>query len=369
MHKNLQYRKMEGIFLMENSIMKADNKLAQELSYISKWAGCCDEIVQAGGGNTSVKSEGGLMLIKSSGYQLSEVTEEQGFSEVNYERICEYMSTGSFSPDDEQKLLAEALIGGKRPSIETFLHSITKRYTIHTHPLCATMLLVRRGGMDILKELFPSAVTVNYATPGIKLAHKLYEAVKKYGRTDIIFLENHGIIVSADSAEEAVKLHFQVISAINSVLGISNEMYELNCRLFDIVNSFNKSSIVYRCRSAEINKCIEAAKGGEWLYKFSPDCVVYCGGSFAVIRENDDAKKVIFEYTEKFGLPKVIIAGGTAFVTAETIKKAKEIECVLDFTAQIFLHEKDNAPHTLDNEETGFLLKWDSEKYRSSIKN
>ena len=346
--------------------MKINEKYAAELSYISKWTGSCEDIVQAGGGNTSVKQDENVMLIKSSGYALSDVTASEGFSVVDHGMINEYLA-GGVSVTMEQDILKKSLIYGKRPSIETFLHSITKKYTIHSHPLSVTMLAVQKGGMDILAQLFPKAVFVEYAVPGMILAEKLYDAMMHCSCTDIIFLQNHGLIVSADTMQGAVKLHKDVIIKINEYLGVLSEEYLLNCRLFDAINSFDNELIVYCCSNEYIKRALCISGGKEWIYKFTPDCIVYCGGGFAVIKKDDDIEKCIKDFIEKNGMPKVIIIGEYVFVAAENLKKAKDIESVLSFTAKIFVNTKGELC-TLNDSETEFILNWDSEKYRRSLK-
>lgn len=347
--------------------MNVNENNAAELSYISKWAGCCEDIIQAGGGNTSVKQDDKIMLIKSSGYSLSDVTPCEGYSIVDHSLINEYMN-GDISNSMEQEILTRSLIDGKRPSIETFLHSMTKKYTIHTHPLCVTVLAARKDGMDILKQLFPGAVTVGYATPGLALAKKLFEAAKANVGSDIVFLQNHGLIVSGDTVKDAIDLHKTVIEKINVYLGLSSESYLLSCRLFEVINSVNKNMIVYHTDNEYVRQALNISEGKEWEFRYSPDCIVYCGGKFAVIENNENAEKVLLAHIDKNGFPKVIICGQNVFIAAENIKKAKDIESVLSFTAKIFLCEKDNDVNVINEKETDFLLNWNSEKYRRSLK-
>ena len=50
---------------------------------MSKYAGMREDLVQAGGGNSAVKLEDGKMVIKASGYQLADVTENEGYAIVD----------------------------------------------------------------------------------------------------------------------------------------------------------------------------------------------------------------------------------------------------------------------------------------------
>lgn len=347
--------------------MFVDKNNAKELSYISKWAGCSEDIVQAGGGNTSVKQENGYMLIKSSGYSLSDVTDSEGYSVVDYKMIMDLLD-GKDKGCDDKSVLSQALVYGKKPSIETFLHSMTKKYTIHTHPLCVTMLAVRKNGMEVLKELFEDAVTVGYAVPGFELSKMVYEAVKEKGRCDVIFLKNHGLIVSSDTMCGAVELQEQIITRINSYLGIDSEDYLLSSELFKEINALNENMIVYLCDNQYVSRALEISGGKEWVYRYSPDCIVYCGGSFASVDDIKHIPTILSDYTEKNGLPKIILVNNKAFVVAENMRKVKETEGVLIFTAKIYISEHQNDICTLGKTETDFLLNWDSEKYRRTIK-
>lgn len=346
--------------------MDNTEKKLSELSLISKFAGQSEELVQAGGGNTSVKLDENRMFIKASGFQLSEVTDSSGYSLVSYKKICDIFEDGKPDPAQEKAILDSVLIDGKRPSIETFLHSVTSDYTIHTHPLGVSMLACRKDGMDILKELFPDSVTVGYDTPGIRLANIYFDSIKEQGVSSRIFLKNHGLIISADSAKEAIALTTDTIVRINDYLGLDSKPYLIGCKLFMSLSELDTGCIAYYCESEDIRKAIEIS-GGAWDYEYSPDCVVYCSGKFLVLNASSDFTEEIKSFTEKYGLPKVIIADGLAFTIAPTLKKAKDIESVLRFTARIFISESAHDADRLDSKEIGFLLNWDSEKYRSSL--
>ena len=63
-------------------------KIMDELKAISKYAGMREDLVQAGGGNTSVKISDERMYIKASGCQLADVSMESGSALVNPKKNC-----------------------------------------------------------------------------------------------------------------------------------------------------------------------------------------------------------------------------------------------------------------------------------------
>ena len=155
--------------------------MINELIKISKYAGMREDLVQAGGGNSSVKLGSHEMLIKASGCLLGEMGESFGYSKVDYAIIANFLEEHSainISEEDGKACLYSAILEGKRPSIETFLHSITDKITLHTHPATVNVLTSRKGGMNTLQKMFQDALFVDYATPGIKLAQMYYSQYK-----------------------------------------------------------------------------------------------------------------------------------------------------------------------------------------------
>ena len=144
---------------------------------ISKYSGMREDLVQAGGGNSSYKISGDEMAVKASGYQLADISGEEGYALVNpriiREKFLNCKSLDTLTDSDSKMFLGEAFIKGGRPSIEIFLHSISGKYTLHAHLLVVNVLTCRQGGMDALKNIFPDSLFVPYATLGIELKHTL----------------------------------------------------------------------------------------------------------------------------------------------------------------------------------------------------
>lgn len=131
------------------------------------------------------------MFIKSSGYQLSEMEENVGYSKVNYKKIVDYFKSHlEIKHSDEKELLEGVLIEGERPSIEIFLHSITKKYTLHAHSLLINVFTLRINGMEELKSMFPDNLIIGYQTLGIFLAKEFFDKFSELGnsqKANIVF--------------------------------------------------------------------------------------------------------------------------------------------------------------------------------------
>ena len=352
--------------------------LMQGFIRISKYAGMRNDLAQAGGGNTSVKLDEQIMLVKSSGFQLADVNGNTGYSKIDYRLIEEYfkenMQAGGQSvltEDAGNALLAKAQISGGRASIETFLHAVTGKYTLHSHPTLVNILTSRKDGRDILEELFPEAVFVPYRKPGAALAETYYQICQAAGKPEVIFLESHGLVASGDTAEKVIGLTEEVLEKIAAYLQVSYEAYPNATKLWDVFGEIPAMAdrIVYLSENRFLSK--ETAEGDilteeKWNHAFCPDCVVY-GSKKPLFLADDFGGKDINAFIEKNGIPAMVFFKGHFYILAESVKKAQEIENVMSFAAQV---QAANLPHEmrfLSDGQQDALLNWDAEKYRRKL--
>ena len=343
----------------------------KNLIKLSKYAGMREDIIQAGGGNTSVKIDDETMFIKSSGYQLSEMEENVGYSKVNYKKIVDYFKKNTeIKKNDEKELLEKTLIEGKKPSIETFLHSITEKYTLHTHPLLINVFTSRTSGMEELKSMFPDSLIIGYQTPGIFLAKDFFDKFSKLDnpqKVNIIFLKNHGLIVSGKNVDEVIELHENILKILEDRLKINMQAYKNSTYLYKKLENFIENNIVYLCENNRIRSFKENNNINKVNYSFSPDSLIYCNKKILVLNKNDDILEVTKKHILEYGNFNVIFFENQFYIIAPNIKKAKEIESVLSFNLQVLELNKNKKMDFLVEEEQNFLLNWDSEKYRKNL--
>lgn len=78
---------------------------------------------------------------------------------------------------------------------------------------------MRKNAEEVFNKLFPDALVIPYKTPGIKLSQEYYCAVHTtMNPAKIIFLLNHGVIITGKTAEEIIKLHKKVTRCFSSRL-------------------------------------------------------------------------------------------------------------------------------------------------------
>lgn len=347
----------------------------KEFLNISKYAGMREDLVQAGGGNSSIKISPEKMLIKASGYPLAELSEQDGYAVVNPSVITEFFEHFEHMPlersyrEEEKRLLEQSFLEGKRPSIETFLHSITGRVTLHTHAVLVAILASREDGMQILQSLFPEALLVPYATPGISLAVSYFRAYRKNGnkKADLVFLQNHGLIVSGDSDWEVIERMEQVLQRIADYLSIDYSVYANTTVLYQfLVTCGVTEDIVYQVQHRRVYEAFSVLGESIWEHAVCPDCVVYCGKKILQVHVGTEAAD-IQQFLKQYGKPSVIQYRNQFYILAFSIKKAKEVESILAFSAELVVANQGIELSYLTEQEQDFLLDWDAEKYRKRI--
>jgi len=337
---------------------------------ISKYAGMREDIVQAGGGNSSYKIASDKMAIKASGFQLADISEEQGYALVNPKIIRDAFMADDLDDITEpvsKEILGRAFIEGNRPSIETFLHAISGKYTLHTHPIVVNALTCRKNGEKILETLFPEALIVPYATPGVELAKAYFKAYKSKCKEekdifDCVFLLNHGLVVSGETPEQVIEKTENILRKIEEYLDVDYEEYH---SLTEIWNLFHEK-IIWKVTDLNIMQIYEKA-GQMWEHCFCPDCVVFLGKKLLVLPEKYSSKDIEC-FREKYGEPVMISYNNQLYLVADSVKKALEIQSVMSFSAQVMDINANQECSLLSNEEQNFLLNWDAEKYRKQIR-
>ena len=340
-------------------------KYISELIYISKYVGMRTDYVQAGGGNVSIKISADEMLIKSSGTLLSDMSKNNGYSVVDYQLVKKYLQESNYLKTDiENKIIKESIIEGRQPSIETFLHSFTYKYTIHIHPTIINMLTCQKKGKEILENLFPESIFVEYALPGMELANKVLKEMLRKNRGKIIFLKNHGIIVSGDEYKTVIEKLEEIINKVALYMKIDISKYNNVSYLYKlhIETIKNFSNIIYLSEDVNILKAIELNNGKLWNYSMFPDSIIYCGFQGKDFTANSE-KEIINAIKTN---PIIMLYDKNIYINAVSLKKAREIESVLISTAQIYVNTIGEQLEYIDDIEKNRIIISELEKLRKA---
>ncbi len=208
------------------------NKTLSELIRVSNAVGKDSTLVQGGGGNTSFKTaDGKYMYIKASGTALKNMNGKDGWRRIRLDSVLAIIQDESVAELETQTrevevvnrlLLAcdDNVTSDARPSVEAHLHGLLNTCVIHLHPSAVGAYVNAREGKAKLERLFESEklppLWVPYVDPGFTLAKKIAELVDRYLRQynkmpRILFLERHGLFVTAETASAALRLVRMVI--------------------------------------------------------------------------------------------------------------------------------------------------------------
>jgi len=215
------------------------NNALGDLIKISNATGRDVTLVQAGGGNTSVKTaDGKYMYIKASGTALKDMNMKDGWRRLRLDVVLSIIEDKSIARLDIQAREAEVknrlllacddeISREARPSLESHFHALLDKYVVHLHPEAVLAYTCAKNGREKLQKLFKDEkfppVWVPYVGLGYMLARKIKKVTadykKRYGRGPaIIFLQNHGLAVAANSTSAALRLVHRVVKDCNGKL-------------------------------------------------------------------------------------------------------------------------------------------------------
>jgi len=371
----------------------------KDLIEISRFYGNDKNYVIAGGGNTSFKDDQ-TIWVKASGQPLSDLTEE-GLVALNRERLREISSRKY--PDDpvtRESQVKEDLyksivdpLQKRRPSVETSLHEMIRyKFVVHLHPTLINGVLCSRNAKNFTQNHFGDKVLfVPYTDPGYTLFKKVEDDILLYRekfKSDpkIIFLENHGVFVSADSTSEIRKIYTSITTTIKKQLQLLPETEELpyNPLLHKVLPAMRmllsdeKTKVIRYRHNTLISRYYT---NQQEFHKISlpliPDIIVYCRTHFIYIEQSTTAEKTLDSFRiqlprflNEYGyLPRVVVIRDMGmFAIEETSTRA---ETVLDLYEELIKISHYALQYggikLLTPEQVSFIDKWEAESYRRKI--
>ncbi len=372
-------------------------KEISELIEVSQFYGKQKDYTLGGGGNTSYKDQDHI-YVKASGHSLATITGD-GFAVLDRKKL-QAMVNKKYSDDPQTREfeVKEDLIASRihpdsdlRPSVETSLHeAINYCYVVHMHPHMINGLLCSKNAKSAVGDLFgDKGIYVPYTDPGMILFKKVLKLVEEYREIysldpKYIFLQNHGVFVSADSVEEIHELYQyiddQLISVIKERLNISGR--KINPQAQDqmkILTGYlsGKKFINYRFDSLIERFTSSQITLSGVLKPFIPDQIVYCKAYPLIIYQSDslslnseDLERMFSDYKKQHGFnPKVVLFEKGPLVAVEESKKSTDL--VLDVFEDAmrisYYSEFFGGPNFMSNEQIAFIENWEVEHYRQKI--
>jgi len=175
----------------------------EALARVSAELGSNRLLVQAAGGNTSVKVDD-VLWVKASGRWLAKALDEPIFAALDLPRLTCAMAQGDPACETcDAFMRADLSAPSLRPSVETTLHAgLPQRFVLHLHCVETISNAVLEDGAARLAPLLDGLkwAWVPYTRPGFPLFQTITPGA------DVYVYANHGLVVAADTLGAAVAL-------------------------------------------------------------------------------------------------------------------------------------------------------------------
>lgn len=331
-----------------------------------------EDYVRGGGGNTSVKNDTTLW-VKPSGTTLAGL-EAETFVAMNRAKVNDLYAEET--PDEAaaredlvKNLMAEAVENDAgRPSVEAPLHNVFDAvFVVHTHPALVNGLTCAKDGKAACERLFPDALWVEYIDPGYTLCMEVRERIEGYRAANgkepaLLILQNHGIFIAADTADEIRALYARVMDALKteySTAGISQTL-----------------EVAATPEAFETEEQIKAVLGADAAFVASsgafpvapgpitPDHLVYSKAFPFTAALTDEA---VAQYKDDRGYaPKVIVSSDRVHGLGNSQKNAElALELAQDGALVMQLAEAFGGVHYMTDTQREFIENWEVESYRA----
>ncbi len=375
------------------------NEGLTQLIEISRYYGKQKEFVIAGGGNTSYKTNEHL-YVKASGTSLS-IIDENGFCKLDRNKLKEIpekqFSTNPSTREEEVKtILLNSRINpetGLRPSVETSLHDLFNyNFVVHTHPTLVNGLMSCNKAEELTEKLFgEKALYIPYIDPGYILFKEIEKRMGIYTQTfgnqpKLVFIQNHGIFVAANTVDEIKSLYTFVFDQIEAELSSPPiiESIPVNSKISDVLPAIRMifSDDTLKIATAFNNTLIaDVVKNNTGFNKiakpYNPDQIVYCKSEYLFIKNTTTSESIISEVKNKKAdfenrngfPPKLIFVKNEGVIVIEESASAVKVlkDIVNDFVQISVLAENFGGPHPMEQQQIDFINSWEVEHYRRKV--
>jgi rhamnose utilization protein RhaD (predicted bifunctional aldolase and dehydrogenase) len=345
------------------------------------------------------------MYIKASGTALKDMSAERGWRRLRIESVLSILSDKTLGKMDairrETEVVNRLLLscddnvtGGARPSVEAHLHALLDTHVIHLHPLVVAAYVSARKGRAALEKVFAderiTPLWVPYTDPGYMLARKIARLVAEYeqehGRKpSVLFLEKHGLFVTAGSADAAIRLVRQAIAlctnglkplksgkvALASAASIAGAKLAIRKAVFEATGQYLPVS--YYPTHEAVAAFVAHRKAAKLLATpaLNPDELVYANGSamwVEAVRAEAIARRIRSLTQRGQKTPAAFVVKGLGLFVAAEKNVAGLIADITDTSLKVRMHTaRMGGVLALTAREQNFINNWESEAFRKKL--
>ena len=318
-------------------------------------------LVQAAGGNVSWK-ESGTLWIKASGAWLADADKDDIFVPVALDAL-----RAALAPGPSHLRLPESTEGhARRPSIETFMHVVMpQRIVVHLHAIEALAILVRADAPATLRTRLRDRFRwewVEYRQPGAKLARSVAVVLGRTPDADVVFLQNHGILVGGDTIDEIDRRITGLVSALKQDVAFGESASQ---PIHKSPNALHIGSLEYvAIEDARIQSLVHTPVLYRKLLEawvLYPDHAVFLGEKAAVFETRREARR----YAGKRRPPLLFIRGEGVFTKPDFDQAQRaQLLCYYEVLAR---QRPQDVLVELTEKDVHDLLHWEAEQYRVNV--
>ena len=320
--------------------------------------------VQGAGGNVSIKDDKNL-YVKGSGKWISNALKENIFAVLPLKE-----SQGKLYATNMEHNFSNDSLNSLRPSIETSFHLlIDSKIIVHLHETFSLSILILKKYKSIFRSILPhnfSYIFVDYVKPGKDLAKSIKLEMNQKRQPDIVFLQNHGIILCGDNIDEIdnkikilrkctqrfINENFKTIdtsSLVNDL--IPADGIKILDKNYYLISQETPCTV---CNNKSFLKHLDL----HWA--FAPDHVVFLGKHAHIFNSIEDVSEKNCQDDLIF-----IKQIGIFYAGKNPLAVIDQLECFKNVFMNIL--EGRFEINTLDELQIKELLNWSDEKFRQSI--
>ena len=344
---------------MEQERIAAEDEL-RALRDFSARIGRDPALVQAAGGNTSIKQDG-VLWIKASGTWLSQALDRNIMVPVRLQPLLDALAANDPAAEKAQDFVVEsANPENLRPSIETTLHAaLPQKVVVHAHCVETIAWSARQDGETALQDRLAAFnwAWIPYVRPGLPLSRAIAERTNE--TTSVLVLANHGLVVAGDSVEAAERLLAEVCEALKTpsrdLPGPDNAKLEQLA-----AGSPYRLPRHLDSHAAAVDPVSLTVASGGSLY---PDHVIFLGSGCKRLEQGETPADIAATQDHP---PAMLLAPGLGALLHESVSESGEelARCLAHVASRI---AEDTPLRYLTPEQDYELLNWDAEKYRKQL--
>jgi rhamnose utilization protein RhaD (predicted bifunctional aldolase and dehydrogenase) len=332
----------------------------QDLAEVSAEIGRNPLLVQGPGGNTSIKDVDELW-VKASGAWLAEAMERPVFVPLDRRALVDEAGRAKLEIGPQAVIEArnEARL---RPSIETALHALMPHpVVVHAHAVNAMAVSVLAEGAALAADRLAGLAWrwIAYSQPGAGLAEAVRDALAN-APADVLLLQNHGVVVGADTPTGAQAL----LERVEALLALP--VRSVSEPIVSAIDLF--ADDVFEVHGAASALALDAdAVALLTGHVLVPDQVVFLGGAVPKVEPGARPRDVADALHATTGVtPALLLLPGIGALAAQN--RSAAADCLIDGLVEIARRvPRGSKIHGLRVDQVAALLGWEAEHYRRAL--